>query len=172
MCIIWLSLTSLQQPQWTNLSAKHPWSKCCASLWQSSSEYKACLYGWQRQTPQSSCCDRLLKWRVNNHTYMAYQESWLKPDRAHLEHYRSSSKRKNTAGSNFKWIGANIAPGMATSYPGPNSTLSGQYEKTISGSHPCEWKLPQLLTFFAWYEISKPNDSVRVQIVFKWWNSR
>jgi hypothetical protein len=30
----------------------------------------------------------------------------------------------------------------------------------------------KLLTFFAWYEISKPNDSVRVQIVLKWWNSR
>jgi hypothetical protein len=48
------------------------------SLWQASSEYKACLYGWQCQTPQSSCCDRLLVWRVDNHTSMACQESWFK----------------------------------------------------------------------------------------------
>jgi transposase len=101
---------SKRQPQWTNLSAKHPWSRCCASLWQSSSEYKVCLYWWQRQTPQSSCCDILLAWRVDNHTSMACQESWLKPDRAHLGHYRSSSERKNTDGSNFKWLGANTAP--------------------------------------------------------------
>jgi transposase len=128
---------SKRQPQWTNLSAKHPWSRCCASLWQSSSEYKVCLYWWQRQTPQSSCCDILLAWRVDNHTSMACQESWLKPDRAHLGHYRSSSERKNTDGSNFKWLGANTAPGMAGSYPSPNSSFSGQYEKTIIGSHPC-----------------------------------
>ena len=25
------------------------------------------------------------------------------------------------------------------SYRSPNSSLSGQYEKTINGSHPCEW---------------------------------
>jgi hypothetical protein len=74
--------------KWTNLLAKHPWSKCCASLWQSSSEYKACLYGWQRQSPQSSRCDRLLAWRVDNHTSMACQESWFKPDLGHLGHYR------------------------------------------------------------------------------------
>jgi hypothetical protein len=30
-----------------------------------------------------------------------------------------------------------------------------------------EWKLHQLLTFYACYEITKPNDSVQVQIVLK-----
>jgi hypothetical protein len=57
-------------------------------------------------------------------------------------------------GSNFKWLGPNTAPGIATSYPSPKSSFSGQYEKTISGSHSCEWKLHSILTFFAWYEIS------------------
>jgi hypothetical protein len=128
------------------------------------------LYGWQLQTSQSSCYDILLAWLVDNHTSMVFQKSWFKPDRADLEYFRSSSERKNIVGSNFKWLGPNTAPGIATSYPSPKSSFSGQYEKTISGSHSCEWKLHSILTFFAWYEISKSNDPVQVQIVFKWWN--
>jgi hypothetical protein len=29
-----------------------------------------------------------------------------------------------------------------------------------------------ITNFFAWYEISKPNDSVRVQIVLKRWRDQ
>jgi hypothetical protein len=58
----------------------------------------------KEQSPQSSCCSRLLARRVDNHTSTACQEFWFKPDRAHLAHYRSSSERNNTAGSKFKCI--------------------------------------------------------------------
>jgi len=101
-----------------------------------------------RQIPQRSCCSWLLVWRVDNHTSMACQEPWFKPDRAHLGHYRSPSEQMNTAGSNLKWLGANTAPGMTASYSSLNSSFSGQYEKTISGSHPCEWKLKLITNFF------------------------
>ena len=72
---------------------------------------------------RTRCCDRLLAWRIDNHTYMACQEFWFKPDRAHLGHYRSSIERKNTVGSNFNWVKPDTAPGMVASYPSPNSSL-------------------------------------------------
>ena len=150
--------------KWTNLSAKHPWSKYCASLWQSSSEYKACLYGWQGQTHRA----RVVTDYLRDESITTLPWPTRSPDLNPIEHIWNIIGRR---------VRERTPPAQTLNEL--EQTLHREWQRLtlvqirrLMGSHPCEWKLPQLLTFFAWYEISKPNDSVRVQIVFKWWNSR
>jgi hypothetical protein len=130
------------------------------------------VYGWQCQTPQSSCCDRLLAWRIDNHTSMACQESWFKQIEHIWDIIGRQEKERTPPVQTLNDLEQTVCQEWQRLTQVQIHRLVGSMRRRLAAVIRVNGSYTHYQLFSAWYEISMPNDSVRVQIVFKWWNSR
>ena len=124
------------QFNWWSIHQRRLTTSCCPPFRQPPTSYRACVYGWQRQTSSVKSNNRLPLKRSRDLCSLASHEPGLESHRTYLGHVRPSYAGLEISCAKHSSVGSSIASGMAAAITTGHPTSNWRDETHGWDRHP------------------------------------
>ena len=142
-----------RQPNWWSVHQRRL-ATSCPPFRQPPTSYKACVYGWQRQSSSFKSSNRLPTKLSRDFCCLASHQLGFESHRAYLGHVRPSYTGSGTSCAKHSSVGSSIASGIAAAITTGHPTSYWRDETQGWARHPNTWELHPVLNFEQWMSSS------------------
>ena len=142
-----------RQPNWWSVHQRRL-ATSCPPFRQPPTSYKACVYGWQRQSSSFKSSNRLPTKLSRDFCCLASHQPGFESHRAYLGHVRPSYTGSGTSCAKHSSVGSSIASGIAAAITTGHPTSNWRDETQGWARHPNTWELHPVLNFEQWMSSS------------------